>query len=64
MFCHVALLQASFTKKLEQSFNPEDVFKRKSARFKILFNNIDDQKENTAKPRRSCGKNDHSRKGT
>ena len=30
----VAAKQASFTRNLEQSFNPEGVFKRKSARFK------------------------------
>ena len=64
MFCLVAVKQTSFTKKLEQSFNPEGVFKPKSARFKSLFNNINDQRGNTAKPRRSCGKNDELHKGT
>ena len=42
MFCLVAVKQTSFTKKLEQSFNPEGVFKPKSARFKSLLPSVVD----------------------
>ena len=59
----VAAKQASFTRNLEHSFNPEGVFKRKSARFKSLFSNINEHGQNTSTLRKSCEKNHGARKG-